>query len=425
MDRLKWMRQCIRQYKDADLLKGDLNAGLTVGVMLIPQGMAYAMIAGLPAIYGLYASTIPLIIYALLGSSSQLAVGPVAMTSLLTASSISVLADAGTDQYIAMAMLLGGMVGIIRLLSGILRLGYLIEYIPQAVINGYTSAAALIIAFSQVKHLLGIDIDGSEYIIAVIADLIRHWSEINLAALSIGLLGVIVILLLRYSKPKIPAALIVVGIATFATYILEWEAMVHIVGAVPSGLPSLSFPIFSNELIVSLLPSAIIITLISFMESIAIAKKMEDKHKDHKVLPNQELIALGFANIIGALFQSYPITGGFSRTAVNDQAGAKSKMAGLFSAVVIVITLLYLTPLFYYLPTAILASIIIVAVVQLIDIHEPVKLWHSDKRSFSMLIITFLSTITLGIMIGVVVGIMFALIVVLAGKLLKSNRGYS
>lgn len=425
MDRLRRMRQCICQYKDADLLKGDLNAGLTVGVMLIPQGMAYAMIAGLPAIYGLYASTIPLIIYALLGSSSQLAVGPVAMTSLLTASSISVLADAGTDQYIAMAILLGGMVGIIRLLSGILRLGYLIEYIPQAVINGYTSAAALIIAFSQMKHLLGIDIDGSEYIIVVIADLIRHWSDINLAALSIGLLGVIVILLLRYSKRKIPAALIVVGIATFATYILEWEPMVHIVGAVPSGLPSLAFPIFSNELIVSLLPSAIIITLISFMESIAIAKKMEDKHKDHKVLPNQELIALGFANIIGALFQSYPITGGFSRTAVNDQAGAKSKMAGLFSAVVIVITLLYLTPLFYYLPTAILASIIIVAVVQLIDIHEPVKLWHADKLSFSMLIITFLSTITLGIMSGVVVGIMFALIVVLAGKLLKSNRGYS
>ncbi|MCB0631550.1 MAG: solute carrier family 26 protein [Saprospiraceae bacterium] len=395
-------------------LKGDLSAGLTVGVMLIPQGMAYAMIAGLPPIYGLYASTIPLIIYALLGTSRQLAVGPVAMVSLLTAAGIGALADGGTETYIMLAITLALFVGLIQFLLGAFRLGFLVNFLSHPVISGFTSAAALIIGLSQLKHLLGIKIESSHYVHEVLIEAVSKFGQINWVTFAIGLGGIMLIMGIKRYFKAIPGQLLAVIFGILAVWGFGLtEQGVKIVGEVPKGLPSLSLPSFNMDTIQSLIPVALAISLVSFMESIAVAKAIQARHKNYKVEPNQELMALGLANIGGSLLQSYPVTGGFSRTAVNDQAGAKTGMAAIISAILIVLTLLFLTPLFYYLPNAILASVIMVAVFGLIDIKEAVHLWHADRSDFWMLIVTFIGTLALGIEQGIGIGVVLSLAVII------------
>lgn len=402
---LEWLPRYDKRH-----LGGDLSAGLTVGVMLIPQGMAYAMIAGLPPIYGLYASTLPLIIYALLGTSRQLAVGPVAMVSLLTAAGVGSLAAGGTETYIALAIALALFVGLIQFLLGAFRLGFLVNFLSHPVISGFTSAAALIIGLSQLKHLLGVDIARSHHVHEIVLEAIARASEINVTTLLIGLGGVFLIIGAKRLHKAIPGPLLAVVFGILLVWGLGLTQQgVKIVGEVPGGLPSFSVPQIQYSTIQDLLPVALAIALVSFMESIAVAKAIQAKHKDYEVVANQELIALGAANIGGAFLQSYPVTGGFSRTAVNDQAGAKTGLAALFSAALIVLTLLFLTPLFYYLPKAILASVIMVAVFGLIDVKEAKHLWKADRSDFWMLIITFLATLGLGIEQGIGIGVVLSL----------------
>ena len=397
------------RYKN-EQLKGDLSAGLTVGVMLIPQGMAYAMIAGLPPIYGLYASTIPLILYAFLGTSRQLAVGPVAMVSLLTAAGIGALAESGSETYIALAIALALFVGLIQLALGISRMGFLVNFLSHPVISGFTSAAALVIGLSQLKHLLGINLGRSEHIHEIVIEAVQRIAETNLITLAIGILGIVAILGLKKLSKAIPGQLVAVALGILAVWGLGLtEQGVKILGEVPKGLPSLAAPAFSMEIFNSLLPIALAIALVSFMESIAVAKAIQAKHKNYKVDANQELVALGLANIGGSFFQAFPTTGGFSRTAVNDQAGAKTGMSSIISALLIALTLLFLTPLFYYLPNAILASVIMVAVFGLIDFKEPLHLWKADRSDFWMLIITFIGTLALGIEQGILIGVALSL----------------
>ncbi|MCB0840984.1 MAG: solute carrier family 26 protein, partial [Bacteroidetes bacterium] len=402
-----------KSYSKNDL-KGDLMAGLTVGVMLIPQGMAYAMIAGLPPIYGLYASTLPLILYALMGTSRQLAVGPVAMVSLLTAAGIGTIAEAGTETYLTLAITLAFMVGMIQFLLGLFRLGFLVNFLSHPVISGFTSAAALIIGLSQLKHLLGIDIPRSHHIHEIIIHAIEQAGQINWMTFIIGLGGIFIIKGVKKIHPSIPGPLVtvVVGIAVVAGFGLADQG-VKIVGEVPQGLPGLSSPDVSMATLKSLFPIALAISLVSFMESIAVAKAIQNKHKNYQVIPNQELIALGVANIGASFFQSYPTTGGFSRTAVNDQAGAKTGLASIISALLIVLTLLFLTPLFYYLPKAILASVIMVAVFGLIDLKEAKHLWHADRTDFWMLVVTFAGTLVFGIEQGIGLGVVLSLSMVI------------
>lgn len=401
------------KYK-GDWLKGDLSAGLTVGVMLIPQGMAYAMIAGLPPIYGLYASTVPLILYAIFGTSRQLAVGPVAMVSLLTAAGIGALAEAGTETYIALAIALAVFVGLIQFLLGAFRLGFLVNFLSHPVISGFTSAAALIIGLSQLKHLLGVNISRSHHVHEIVLQALERFGEINWITFLIGMAGIGIIILGKRINRAIPGPLLAVLFGILAVWGFGLtDAEVKIVGEVPKGLPSFGMPTFNLETIQTLAPIALAISLVSFMESIAVAKAIQAKHRDYKVEPNQELVSLGLANIGGAFFQSYPTTGGFSRTAVNDQAGAKTGMASMISAVLIILTLLFLTPLFYYLPNAILASVIMVAVFGLIDFKEAVHLWHSNRTDFVMLIVTFLATLTLGIEQGIGIGVVLSLAMVI------------
>ena len=393
-----------------EFFKGDLTAGLTVGVMLIPQGMAYAMLAGLPPIYGLYASIIPLVLYAIFGTSRQLAVGPVAMVSLLVAAGVGAIAAQGTEQYIALAIMLALMVGVIQLLMGVFRLGFLVNFLSHPVISGFTSAAALIIGFSQLKHLLGFNIPRSNHIHEIIGNAIADISQVNLPTLIIGVVAIALIVIVKKVKIPVPGPLLAVVFGVLAVWGLGlFENGVKIVGEVPKGLPGFGIPNLNLENIQALIPIALTISFIGFMESIAVAKAVQKKHKNYKVEANQELIGLGVANIGGAFFQAFPTTGGFSRTAVNDQNGAKTGLASIISAGLIVLTLLFLTPLFYFLPKAILASVIMVAVFGLIDVKEAKYLWKSDRSDFWMLLATFVGTLALGIEEGILIGVVLSL----------------
>ena len=394
--------------------KGDLGAGLTVGVILIPQGMAYAMLAGLPPIYGLYASAIPLVLYAIFGTSRQLSVGPAAMVALLVSAGFGKIAEVGSPEFISFAILLAFMVGVMQFTLGLLRMGFIVNFLSHPVISGFTSAAALIIGISQLKHLLGIDLARSNYIHEIIISAAEKSAEIHWPTFVLGVSAIILILVLKKVNRAIPGSLLAVILGIAAVYALGLhEGGIKIVRDVPQGLPSFAFPDFSIASMKALLPAAITISLLGFMESIAVAKAIQAKHKDHKVEPNQELIALGLANIGGAFFRAFPTTGGFSRTAVNVEAGAKTGMASMISAALITITLLFLTPLFYYLPKAILASIIMVAVFGLIDFHEVKHLWKSDKRDLAMLVITFIGTLSLGIEEGILVGVILSLLMII------------
>jgi SulP family sulfate permease len=405
--------QWIQQYKKKNL-SGDLSGGLTVGVMLIPQGMAYAMIAGLPPIYGLYASTIPILVYALFGSSYQLAVGPVAMVSLLVAAGIASLGVSDPAQYIELAILLALFVGLIQFLMGLFRLGFIVNFLSHPVISGFTSAAALIIGFSQLKHLLGVSLPRSHHVHEIIFNAIEKYQEINLYAVGIGILGIFIIILSKKIHKRIPGSLLAVVLGISVVYFLDLaDSGVKIVGDVPTGLPSFGIPVFSWAVFEKLLPIALAIALVSFMESIAVAKAIQAKHKDYEINANQELKGLGLANIIGSFFQSFPVTGGFSRTAVNDQSGAKTPLASFVSVLIIVLTLLFLTSWFYHLPNAILASVILVAVFGLIDFREARFLWKTNKTDFTMLLVTFLSTLALGIEQGILIGVVLSLAMVI------------
>jgi SulP family sulfate permease len=405
---LEWLPN----YKRSDL-QGDISAGLTVGVMLIPQGMAYSMLAGLPPIYGLYASTIPLIIYALFGTSRQLAVGPVAMVALLISSGVGALAPLGSEEFIAYAILLAMMVGVIQFAMGAFRLGFLVNFLSHPVIAGFTSAAALIIGFSQLKHLLGIDIPRGKVHETLLA-VFEKFGEINVPTLILGAVAIAILLIIKKVNKKIPGPLVVVLLSILAVYFLGlFEQGVKIVKEVPEGLPALGMPAFSLESIKALLPTAFTISFVGFMESIAVAKAIQAKHKNYQVVPNQELIGLGLANIVGSFFKAFPVTGGFSRTAVNDQAGAKTGLASIISAVLILLTLLFLTSYFYYLPKAVLAAIIMVAVFGLIDIKEAKHLWKTDRKDFVLFMVTAIATLILGIEEGILLGVALSLLLVL------------
>lgn len=394
-------------------LTGDLSAGLTVGVMLIPQGMAYALIAGLPPIYGLYASLVPLAVYALLGTSRQLSVAPVAMVSLLTAAGVAPLAGGDIELYIALALGLALFVGVIQLALGVARFGFLTNFLSHPILAGFTSAAALIIGLSQLKHLLGVDIGRSHYVHEIVWSAIQRVGSIHPLTFLIGVASILLLVGLRRWNRAFPGALIVVALTTAGVWIFGLhEAGVRIVSEVPRGLPLPAIPDIGLADLKALTPTALAIALVGFMESIAVAKVYASKNR-YEVDANQELIGLGAANVVGAFFQAYPTTGGFSRTAVNSQAGARTQLAGVFSAAIIGLTLLFLTPLFYYLPNAVLAAIVMVAVFGLIDWKEARYLWKVDRRDFGLMMLTFFATLGLGIEQGILVGVVASLIVVI------------
>lgn len=400
----------ISNYK-SDTLKSDLFAGLTVGVILIPQGLAYAMIAGLPPIFGLYAALVPQIVYAILGTSRHLGIGPVAMDSLLVASAIGAMKLANIDEYISVAIFLALFVGSIQFLLGVLRMGFLVNFLSRPVISGFTSAAALIIGFSQLKYLLGVDISRSNRFHEIVSNSIEKIGETHLNSLIIGSVGIGVIYAFKKWKRSFPAPLIVVVASILVMYLTQLHTTgVQIVGHIDQGLPSFGIPAISYEKIIQIAPFAFALALVAFTEAISIGKSIEHQHDDYKIDPNQELRALGLSNMLGSLFQSYPTTASFSRSAINNEVGAKTGMASLVSAAIIAMTLLFLTPLFYYLPKPILASVIMVSVFGLIDVTYPIQLLRKRRDEFFALLITFISTLFLGIIEGIVIGVLFSLL---------------
>lgn len=373
--------------------------------------MAYAMIAGLPPVFGLYAALVPQLVYALTGTSRQLAVGPVAMDSLLVASGLGALALSGIEEYIAMAVFLALFMGGLQLAFGLLRMGFLVNFLSRPVISGFTSAAAIIIGLSQLKHLLGVEIPGSNRIQQLVSQAGAALPDTHLPTLGLGLAGIALILGIKMWAPRIPGALVAVVAGTLAVFLLGWDqAGVKIVGAVPAGLPDFAIPDFDAGRVSQLFPIALTLALIAFMEAISVGKAVDEKHGRNRIDANQELRALGLSNILGSFFQSYPTTGGFSRTAVNDQNGAQTPLASVVSALVVGATLLFLTPLFYYLPNAILAAVIMVAVFGLIDLKYPRELWKNRKDEFFLLLATFSLTLGLGIVEGILLGVLFSLL---------------
>ena len=391
--------------------KSDFIAGITVSFLLIPQGMAYALIAGLPPIYGLYAALSPQIIYALLGTSKQLAVGPVAMDSLLVAAGLGTISILGPEEYIQSAILLAFLSGTIQFLLGLFKMGFLVSFLSKPLIKGFTSGAAIIIGLSQVKHMLGISLHQSNKIQLFAISLVNSEISIHFPTLMIGVISIFILLILKKWTPKIPSALVVVILSSLWVYFgKQYQEGVAVVGLVPGGLPSFNIPNFNIETIKNLIPISLTLAIVGYLESISISKTIAEKYKYYQLNPNQELIALGSSNIIGSLFQSYPTTGGFSRTAVNDQAGARSGVASLICALVVAITVSFFTQWFFYLPKAVLGSIIIVAVIQLIDIKYAIRLYNSRKDEFAILLFTFILTLFVGISQGIIYGIILSLL---------------
>ena len=403
------------------LFKDDLVAGITVGIILIPQGIAYALIAGLPPIYGLYCALVPQVMYAIFGSSRQVAVGPVAMDSLIVATGVSTLALAGSDSYISIAILLALMVGVIQFFMGVFRLGFIVNFLSKPVITGFTSAVALIIGFNQFRNLLGVEFVQSDQLQYVLRDICDQIFGLNVYTTVIGLTSIVLIIIFKKINKKIPNALIVVVLGILIMkYFGEQFKGISIVKDIPSGLPVFSVPDFNIDLLRELFPIAFTLVMVGYLEIISIGKSLEAKQDEYRIMPNQELIALGLSNIVGSLFKAFPTTSSFSRSAINQESGAKTGMAALISVVMVVITLLFLTPFFYHLPKTVLAAIIIVAVFGLVNIKEAVFLWKANLLDFWLMLATFIGTLLLGIEFGIIVGVGLSLIVLI----FRTSRPY-
>lgn len=401
-------------------LTGDISAAIIVTFLLIPQSMAYAMIAGVPVVLGLFAATFPLIIYALFGSSRYLSVGPISIVSLLAFSGVSKIAGADSIHFLEVMIFLAFMVGIIQILLGIIKFGSFIEYISSAVMSGFVSAAALIIAITQVKSVLGVQIPPYQHFLGYVKNIITLLPSTHLYTAIMGVGSFLLLIMIRrvFKSFLGPVVVIVFSVVIVDLFDLHQKG-VRVIGDIPKGLPEMTFVLPTLDTIFQLFPIAFMIGFIAFAESYAIGKTLADK--DHmSVNPNQELFGLGLANLTSSFVGAFPVSGAISRTAVNYQSGAKTNASLLLTATFMLIVTLYLTPLFYYLPHATLGAIIILAVMNLIEVerlahyvkHEPVE---------AML---FLSTMVLTLLVDTFLGLLTGIFLSLIMNLLKQRFTY-
>ena len=382
------------ELRDKNVLQADVIAGITVALVLIPQSMAYAQLAGLPAYYGLYISFLPVMIAALWGSSRQLATGPVAVVSIMTATALAPIATS-PEHYIALAMFMALLVGLFQLFLGVFRLGIVVNFLSHPVIVGFTNAAALVIGLSQLSKIFGVTMPGkaSDHFMGRIWGVIEQIGNTHMLTLMMGVGAFAIMMGMKKYVPKLPGVLIAVVVTTIISAIIGFEEKGGmVVGTIPEGLPNIQPPMFSIELMVTLLPGAIVIALVGFMEAISIAKAMAAKTKDH-IDPNQELIGQGLGNIAGSFTQAYPASGSFSRSAVNLNAGARTGFSSVVTAIIVVITLLFLTPLLYDLPKAVLAAVIMMAVFGLINFKAVKHAWRANKHDGIASVVTFVATL--------------------------------
>jgi SulP family sulfate permease len=420
---LDWSRDYSR-----DTLTSDMVAAVIVTIMLIPQSLAYALLAGLPPEMGLYASILPLVAYAIFGTSRALAVGPVAVVSLMTAAAVGKLAAQGTPEYIAAAITLAFLSGLMLLAMGLFRLGFLANFLSHPVIAGFITASGLLIATSQLKHIFGISAEGHN-LVALIGSLLAHLGQTNPYTLVIGLASLGFLFWVRKGlkprllalglKPRLADLLAKAGpvMAVAVSVLLVWTfgldaRGVAIVGDVPMGLPPLTLPAFSADLWGQLFLSALLISIIGFVESVSVAQTLAAKRRQ-RIAPDQELIGLGASNVAAALSGGYPVTGGFARSVVNFDAGAETPAAGAFTAVGIGLAALLLTPLLFFLPKAVLAATIIVAVLSLVDLSILKKTWAYSRVDFAAVSATILLTLGIGVEVGVSAGVALSILLFL------------
>mmetsp|Transcript_2527 Transcript_2527/g.7108 ORF Transcript_2527/g.7108 Transcript_2527/m.7108 type:complete len:831 (-) Transcript_2527:236-2728(-) len=428
-------------------LRADAIAGLTVGVMVIPQSMSYASVAGLELKYGIYAACLPAFVYALFGQSRQLAVGPVAMVSLLVEAGLSGIlseeqcpawyAEGGgrdlgqhqrevcKDEYASMAILTAAVVGVIQILARVLRLGFLVSFLGHPVTSGFTSGAAIIIGVSQVKYLVGFEVPKSEFIYKVIWGIATKLDQTKPVTLCLGLMWLAYLLLnkkvaQRYKSLKMLGP---IGplVCCLAGILLAWLALppdpesawhVKVVGSVPSGFSPISVLGWRLRYVPTVLPTALSVCLIGYMESIAIGKNLAAQH-GYDIDAGQELFALGVANLIGAMFSCYPVAGSFSRSAVNNATGARTQVSGLVTALLMLLTMLFLTPLFYHLPQFVLAAIVISSVIPLVAYGEAAKLYRVKSQDFVLWVVAFIGTLFLGVLMGIAIAVGLSLVIVI------------
>lgn len=393
--------------------RGDLAAGLTTGIMFIPQGMAYAVIAGVPPIYGLYAGVIPLLIYPLLGTSKNLSVGPVAVDMLIIAAGVSLLAEPNTTEYITLTILLTMMAGGMQLIMGSMQLGAVFNFFSRPVIAGFTLAAPLIIAFTQLNNLLGIELSNTQYIITIIEEVVFKFDQIHPDTFLWGGAAIGILALFKYFKSNIPASAIILVISIVAAWFLNASTLgIQLVGDIPTGLPPLSLPEINFNNMRELLPTALTLALVQFMVVASLGRTFAKRH-NYVIDANHELVAIGASNFLGSFFQSIPVSGSFSRSAASEQANVQTPLANIITSGVIIATLLLLTPIFYHLPMPILAAIIIVSALNLIDISEFKFLFTTKKSEGFIAIFTAVCTLFIGIQEGILLGVVASMVNIL------------
>ncbi len=411
----EWLRKTFRIAEwlpnyDSNKFSGDLTAGLTTGIMFIPQGMAYAVIAGVPPIYGLYAGVIPLLIYPLLGTSKNLSIGPVAIDMLIVAAGVSLLAEPNTDRYITLTILLTMMAGGMQLLMGSMRLGSVLNIFSRPVIAGFTLAAPIIIAFSQVNNLFGIELSQSQYVFVLIEELTQEFDQIHWQTFTWGIIAIFIMAIVRYVKPIFPISVVILSISILLSWMVgAGQLGIQLVGDIPTGLPALSLPAINFNNMRELLPTALTLALVQFMSVASLGQTFAKRH-NYIIDANHELVAIGASNFFGSFFKSIPVSGSFSRSAASEQANVQTPLANIITSVVIIATLLFLTPIFYFLPMPILAAIIIVSALNLIDIGEFKFLYRTKPSEGLIAIFTAACTLLIGIQEGILLGVVASMI---------------
>ncbi|HSG10613.1 MAG TPA: sulfate permease [Gammaproteobacteria bacterium] len=419
----------IGELKKPGVVRADIIAGITVALVLVPQSMAYAQLAGLPPYYGLYASFLPGIIAALFGSSRQLATGPVAVVSLMTASALEPIAGANQELYIAYAIMLALMVGIFQLSLGLLRLGVLVNFLSHPVVVGFTNAAAIIIGTSQLGKLFGVSVEKADHTYETVFNtLVEATRSTHMETLLMAILALAIMILLKRYLQKIPNVLTAVVVTTIISWQVGFEGMGGaVVGAIPAGLPPLALPTIDFQVMTQLLSVAAVISIIGFMEAISIAKAMAARTRQ-RLDANQELVGQGLGNIMSSISGGYAVSGSFSRSAVNISAGAVTGFSAVVTGIVVAIALIALTPLLYYLPQATLAAVIIMAVINLVKI-DPIKhAWKVQRHDAVVAVITFFLTLVWaphldkGIMVGVMLSLALFLYRTMAPRIAVLSR---
>lgn len=400
------------EYRRPDLL-ADLRAGATVAVLVIPQAMAYAALAGVPPITGLYAAVVSLVVYAVFGTSRYISVGPVAIDSLLTAAAVGPLAAGDPTTYLALASALAVMVGALQVTAGLVRLGALVNFVSAPVLSGFTSAAALTIAATQLKDLLGLDVSApATTFVAAVRNVADAISTVDPLTTLLGVATILALVALRRWAPRVPGPLVVVSVLTLVVWAAGWGDQLSLVGEVPAGLPVPGVPHVGWGDVRTLLPSAAAIALISYMESISTGTAFARRTRT-RVDPDQEFIAVGLANTGAGLAHGFPVAGGFSRGAVNFNAGARSPLSGVIASALIVVALFTATGLLAHLPKVALAAVIMVAVATLVDVGAAIAMGRVRRGDLVALLVTFVATLVLGPAPGLGVGVLVSVVLLL------------